>query len=31
MNRMGFWVRRGVSGIIAMVRASAHYNDRAYN
>ena len=24
-------LRRGVSGIIAMVRASDHYNDRAYN
>ena len=31
MNSMGFWVRRGVPGIIAMVRASDHYNDRAYN
>lgn len=30
-NREGFWVRRGVGGIISMVRASDKYNDRSYN
>ena len=30
-NREGFWVRRGVGGIISMVRASDNYNDRSYN